>query len=203
MNKTMIELAIQKLRERRAVEKYTAIMTRFRDRELDVSQDQDFRTSFNGFYRVQRRNSAWYDTYFSLMQRWRQRRCKPSFDEVLDCLFKSANRCEPSFSSKLVATLDPNQPVWDTHVLDYFGIERPRYTLRPELKLQEAKNVYRELEERFSTLLRSREGKLVLSLFNRLVQEYTDITAITDVKKVNFILWKIDRVPTTFLAERA
>jgi len=128
--------------------------------------------------------AQWYETYFSFMEQGKQR--NPTFDETLDYLWSTVGRCEPSFSSKLVATLNPLQPIWDTNVLRNMDIARPRHYSKD--RMARAKNAYRRLCDRYTDFLHSAEGKLVLSIFNSTVNEHRHLT---DVKKVDFVLWQL------------
>jgi hypothetical protein len=117
------------------------------------------------------------------MQRWKG--SKPTFDEVLEHLNKSLGKYEPSFSSKLVATLDPNQPIWDAYVLENTQIKVPSYTSCH--KLERAQAAYKCLQSWYKRFLGSSDGKFVVNVFNRTVSRHAKIT---DLKKVDFWLWQ-------------
>ena len=70
----------------------------------------DFRTSFNAYYRVRQRKSEWYDSYYELMEN--QKHYPLSFEQLLRKLMTFGN-IETSFSSKLLATVDVDRPIWD------------------------------------------------------------------------------------------
>lgn len=40
-----------------------------------------------------------------------------TFEDILDFLYESTGRIEASFASKMLATLYPNQPIWDKYVI--------------------------------------------------------------------------------------
>ncbi len=58
----------------------------------------------------------------------RGKEVSPRFEETLDHLHAILGRYEPSFSSKLSATLDPNEPVWDHYVIKNTGQKAPAYS---------------------------------------------------------------------------
>lgn len=62
----------------------------------------------------------------------RMKKVNVSFEEVLQYLYSDLGRVEPSFSSKLVATIDDSKPVWDVHVLNNLGLKQPYYTSKSE-----------------------------------------------------------------------
>ena len=88
----------------------------------DVSSDQEYQKRFGGFYRV-RRHSTWRVAFFEILER-----SKPapiSFGHALRALHAATGRVEASFASKLVATLDPAQPVIDSVVFTNLGLKLP------------------------------------------------------------------------------
>ncbi len=111
-------------RARKGIAQYLEIMELFSN--TDVSIDKDFQRRFNGFYRIRQRPPEWYEQYYAYMQS--QKGQNPTFSCVIRHLYSVLGRYEPSFSSKLVATIDVNSPVWDSVVLRYAGIKTPLYT---------------------------------------------------------------------------
>lgn len=87
--------------------KYQAIMTNFN--AVDVSSDAEFQRKFNGFYKVRQRNQSFYNTYYSLMERSKGQPI--GFRDILEQLYNDLGRLEPSFSSKLIATINPDMPI--------------------------------------------------------------------------------------------
>jgi hypothetical protein len=88
----------------------------------DVSRDREFQRRFNGFYRV-RRNQDWQSAFYPLLER--QKTAPLPFADVLRQLHTSTGRVEASFASKLVATVEPDQPVIDAFVLENLGLRLP------------------------------------------------------------------------------
>lgn len=179
-----IKEAISKPETRRGVSQYLEIIELFPS--VNVAENSYFQRKFNAFYRVRQRSPEWYKTYFSCMQQWKAG--KPSFDRVLDQLHRSLGRYEPSFSSKLVATVDPEQPIWDTFVLRNTQTRCPSYTSKN--KLAEAKIAYEQIRSWYGQFLNSEEGQLVISVFDQNVREHAKIT---NLKKVDFVLWQTRR----------
>jgi hypothetical protein len=88
----------------------------------DVSQDYVFQNQFNAFYRV-RRNSDWQRHFYTLLEA--SKASGIMFTHALHVLLEQTSRFEASFASKLVATLYPEKPVIDQHVLRNFGLRLP------------------------------------------------------------------------------
>jgi hypothetical protein len=170
-------------RAKQGVGKYLAIMDQLF--LVDVSADKGFQTQYKGFYRVRQKTDAWYATYFGLLEQSKLN--KPAFAFVLNELRERLgnNAYEPSFSSKLVATLNPWCPVWDEHVLRNTGHQPPAYT--SGTKHEEAVAAYRSIVEWYLEFMGSSEGRRWVCLFNDNILNYYKIT---DIKKIDFILWQ-------------
>jgi len=172
---TAIELA------RKGINQYLAIMEMFPS--IDVSTDKTFQRQFNAFYRIRQRPEKWYSEYYSFMES--KKNSPVRFETVLDHIYGVLGRYEPSFSSKLAATLDPNEPVWDKYVLKNTGQKGPYYTAFN--KLERAKTVFENIRKWYIEHMQSSEGKMIIEVFNNMVKEHDKIT---NIKKVDFILWK-------------
>lgn len=150
-------------------------------RKRDVSGDTVFQTRFNGFYRV-RRNAEWRGKYFRLMEELKAG--EVHFARVLRTLHDQTGRYEASFASKLVATLDPTQPVIDKFVLDNFGLRLPYpYHQDRERRILQ---VHTDLVARYDALISSDEGSLICEM----VEARYPGTGITDLKKIDLVLWQ-------------
>jgi hypothetical protein len=171
-------------RARKGIGRYLAIMELFL--ETDVSTDKDFQRRFNGFYRIRQRPPEWYEEYYSYMQN--QKNQKPTFSNVLRHLYSTLRRYEPSFSSKLVATIDATLPVWDSVVLGHASLKSPLYTSKN--KVHQAEMVYNKLEMWHRVLMKSDQGTLILQTFRDMVLEHDKIS---DLKKIDFVLWQSRR----------
>src|SRR5438132_13037166 len=70
----------------------------------DVASNDVYQSIFNGYYRMQRRQKDWYGYFFSLLER-EKRNTTVTFRDILEEVHQTKHRIEPSFSSKLVATI--------------------------------------------------------------------------------------------------
>jgi len=166
---------------RKGIDQYLAIMEIFPS--VDVSKDKTFQRQFNAFYRIRQRPEEWYLEYYSLMESSKKNPVR--FETILDRIYAALGRYEPSFASKLAATLDPNEPVWDKYVLKNTVQKAPYYTASN--KLERAKAVFANIRSWYTKHLQSPEGKMMIDVFNNMVDKHD---RITDIKKVDFILWK-------------
>lgn len=165
--------------------KYLAIMNLLN--ETDVSLDRLFQRKFNGFYRMRQRNSNFYNKYFIFMESHKKDK-NLSFSEIATYLFVTTNRCEISFSSKLLATINPNMPVWDKIVaLNHFGISISYYVPKKyNSRLDMIIDKYNQFYLAYLEYMNSDEANLIIKLFREL---YPNIV-ITDIKIVDLVLWQ-------------
>lgn len=163
------------------LEKYLKIMSLVN--MVDVTNDKEFQRAFNGFYRVRQRPQVFYDTFYSFMEE--NKGSAPSFEKTLKYFEKELKRIEPSFSSKLVATINPNLPIWDSVVLDNLQLKPPAYYRKD--RIEESIKLYERIVDWYKDYLKDEEGQKMIELFD---EEYPN-TGITDIKKIDFVIWQI------------
>jgi len=179
MQRDEIVSAIEKARE--GIRQYLEIMAMLRT--VNVASHREFQRRFNHFYRIRQRSEDWYAKYYSFMESRKDN--PPRFEEVLDHLYEALGRYEPSFSSKLAATLNPTEPVWDQYVLQNTGQKAPAYS--SPYKIQKSKIIFQRIRKWYWEQLESPEGRLIINVFDELVNQNDQIT---DIKKIDFVLWQ-------------
>lgn len=102
----------ERLASSMGLDKYQFIMERVK--KTDLSTDADFQRTFNGFYIV-RRNEKWRRIYYEYFEGVKAG--TPTFESILTYLYECTGNIEPSFSSKMLATIFPDKPIWDRYVL--------------------------------------------------------------------------------------
>lgn len=162
---------------------YARIIHRLKS--VDVSVDTEYQKEFNRFFRV-RRNSNWRKIFYDELERLKFSGAE--FKSVLNYLYEKTGFVEASFSSKLVATIDPTKPILDSRVLAYLGLRICGST--PELRLSSAVEAYDRIVEWYREYLSRTEAVENIKLFDSLFPDYT---WISDVKKIDFLLWSLDR----------
>ena len=159
------------------IQKYHAIMSKLY--AVDVSQDSKFQRMFNGYYRMRQRSPAFYQAFYSYLEQQKNNR-ELTFHEVLNHLYNATGVLTPSFSSKLLATVRPEMPVWDQFVLKNLGLKAPYYGDRNRIAKTEA------LYEAICRWYHTEEAKEWLDFFNAHLED----APITDTKKIDLILWQ-------------
>jgi len=146
---TEIKTAIENVKD--GLVTYNNIMERFP--KIIVSKEKSFQETYKIFYRMHRFCSdEFIDIYFNFLEEHKNSNPKPTFTDTLKYFYDIDIRrkdgklvYEFSFVSKLLATLDPNLPVWDQNVFICFGLRNPRYLL-PDEKINEAEAIYEDLK---------------------------------------------------------
>ncbi len=154
----------------------------------DVSKDRNFQRRFNAFYRVAFRSSDWYSHFYDLMEQAKKKRI--SFSIALKELRLKTGKLEKSFVSKMIATVDPDKPVIDRFVSEYFGLVWPAYGSKDREK--SIVKVYKDLCKKYEILMKG-DGKKICKRF---ASFYPDkVNEISDLKKVDFVLWQMRSNP--------
>jgi hypothetical protein len=143
----------------------------------------DYERKFNYFYQV-RRNAEWRAKFYSLFYGLRGREVK--FADILSVLFRETQKIEASFASKLAATLDPELPIIDRHVLSYIGERLPSASKDSAERMAIISELYAAMKKGFSEFLATAPGSYILERFT---EEYPTRT-ISDMKKLDFVLWQ-------------
>lgn len=151
--------------------------------ETDVSADEDFQRIFNGFYIV-RRNEEWRNIYYSYFEMIKHQ--TPTFEDIITYLYEKTGNVEPSFSSKMLATIIPEKPIWDRYVVQNLNIKMSG--MSQEEKLKSAIEKYSEMEQWYKVFLSSEDGQKCVVEFEKYLPDYK---WIADIKKIDALLWSV------------
>lgn len=152
--------------------------------KTDVSKNKEFQKLYNHFYRMRQRKPEFYHIYFDFMEKNKSNATSLTFKDVFFYIQKETNRCEASFSSKLLATLNPDKPVWDMFVLENLGAKKIHASAKNrEQKIIEA---YQQICQWYHDFLGCEEASLIIQIFDELFPSVN----ITDIKKIDLFLWQ-------------
>lgn len=176
---------LQKTELKKGIEKYKYIMLHLQ--EVDVSSDVEFQKAFETFYKLSRYPKEFRKLYFNLMEE-KKNKSDVSFEEIfyiVKTFYKqigksNKDRTEISFSSKLLHTINDSYPIWDSVLTD-----KNHFNLKCNVKT--AVSTYKSYEDKCNQLLNSSEGHDLIKIFN---DECSLYAGISDVKKIDFILWQ-------------
>lgn len=192
MNKQQIQEAIARAQD--GINQYIEIMEMLH--RVDVSQSEEFQGLYNHYYEINvaRRPAEWRQIYYQILER-EKNNLDINFDDVLNQLSCIDEQCNFSFTSKLIATINPDKPTLDTHILRNTGHRRPQSN-NLEGRIAEANLLYRCIQNWYDNFLQSAKGITYGIIFDMKVpnRHYNKANhgqvEFTELKKVDFILWQ-------------
>ena len=113
-----------------------------------------------------------------------------SICDVLEEIHRETRWVEPSFSSKLAATVDENLPVWDKHVLHNLGLKPPYPGMAPGPKLDGCVELCSRIRSWTSNAIRQSDFAEWRRHFDSMFPSFRHFT---DVKKLDLFLWQSGR----------
>jgi hypothetical protein len=162
-------------------DKYEQIMHRVNS--VNISSDAAFHKQFNGHYLV-RRNADWRKIYYDLFEAMKEE--VATFAKIITTLYEKTGNIEASFSSKMLATLYSDKPIWDRYVVQTLGLKLTGKSKQEQL--ENAIKMYSDIEYWYAGFLCTNEAKNCIEVFDRTLPGYT---WISDVKKIDLFLWSI------------
>ena len=163
------------------LESYSQIMASVR--QTNIETDGGFQRMFNAFYRV-RRNEEWRKVYYHLFEELKVN--TPSFDYIIRYMYERTGNIEASFSSKMLATLCPSEPIWDRYVIENLGLKLEGKN--KEEQLNNAILLYRDIKNWYCDFLTTEKAKECVAAFDEFLPDYCWISPI---KKIDCFLWSI------------
>jgi hypothetical protein len=175
-----IEVKTAVKKAEKGLEQYTQIMSLFPN--IDVSKDASFQKEFRGFYKFMFLDENFIVDYFSFLQEHKNN--SPDFIDTLKYFQEKYDKFFYSYVSKMLATIDPNLPIWDLPVCFMLNFKNPDSELSNKRKITKAKEIYELLTEWYNYFIPSEEGCKWINFFDDI---YPD-SNITSIKKIDFIL---------------
>lgn len=167
----------------------------------DIATDVDFQKNFNNYYRV-RRDTDWLREFYLFFELNKNNK-DITFEEILRHLSNlehnvrktaknptgKAKTAEASFASKMLATINPNHPIWDSQVLHSLNIEVDG-ALCHEDKIEACIRIYQRIEAEIAAFIASDNGQQCIALFDK---EFPSCKGFSDYKKIDFYLWNLGK----------
>jgi uncharacterized membrane protein YgaE (UPF0421/DUF939 family) len=171
------------------VKKYTWIMKfieKAKENNNDLTKEKEFRKTFNGFYRIRQKPEQFYNKYYFLLNA--NLKSPLNFINILENLYSVEQRLESSFSSKLLHTINPDLPIWDSIVMEKLKLKTTFYSKEIKKKKEQIITQYQNLSDFFNKFIITPEGQELINLFDDKIdtQDYN----ITPLKKIDFIIWQ-------------
>jgi len=154
---------------------------------IDLAKEIEFKKKFNGFYRIRQKSEKFYNFYYFLFNS--KLKTYINFEDILEQLYQVDKKFESSFSSKLLHSVNPSLPIWDSIVLKKLQLKIPyQKNLKKNEKKEMIVELYRNISIFYENFLKTKEGKDLLELFDSKIQERG--YKISSIKKIDFIIWQ-------------
>ena len=168
-----------------------------------IDEDEKYQKNFNNYYRV-RKDESWLQEFYKFFEENKNNK-EITFAEIIQHISNvehkvkqtsknptgKAKTVEASFASKMLATINPNHPIWDSQVLRYLNIKIDD-TLDYDSKIEKCITVYQQIEEEIAAFIETAEGKRCIELFDATFPSCVDFSSY---KKVDFYLWNLGKTP--------
>ena len=160
----------------------------------NVATAHQFQEKYQEYYRLVidreddrcKRDQNWRRFYFSLLESEKGNR-DVSFRTILEKLYRYNERCiEASFSSKIVATIRPELPVYDQYVAKNIGLDKPSCRDRLD-RLEKWVDLYDHLQRVVFEMQTYAAFTELKTCFDERLPSYKHFT---DVKKLDLFLWQ-------------
>lgn len=153
--------------------------------QVDVTQDKKFQCIFKDFWGYVKFDREWHPLVYEVIE-------KVKAGELVDykdvLTFLSLNDVNKLVASKVLATVYPAFPIWDSRVADVLGPYDPRGTTLDD-KITDACNTFSWLQEWYKTLLSSERGERIAKAFDEMLPQFSNLPS---VKKIDYLLWSFD-----------
>ena len=161
----------------------------------NVSTDIKYQKNYNSYYRV-RRDRNWLKAYYDFMESNKNDQ-DISFEKILREISSVPHKAkngtiksiEASFASKMLATINPNYPIWDSQVIRALDISIDP-TLIGEDKIMAYVEAYTKLTREIGDFIKTTEGKMCIKQFDK---TFPNLTYLNSFKKIDYYLWNIGK----------
>lgn len=166
--------------------KYCWIQTHVQ--KCNVAMNEEFQKKFSGYYRMRFVTKEYRKRFFEYFEQIKS--VGTSFEEASRVLYKVSNRHEFSFITKMLHTINPTLPIYDSQVHASLELRRDRFL--PDLGKQIAQDekVLRTISLHYKRLMEMLAVQELGSKIDKRVFPYV----ISEEKKVDFILWALGSV---------
>jgi len=151
--------------------------------QCDVRTDAAFQRTFNGLYMV-RRGAPWRKAFYELFEAEKATGTK-SFNHVLIAIHEATGRVEASFASKLLATVHPEMPVYDSWVRANLSLKAR--TGPASQRISALCDDYAHIAGVYARIIRQLVYAHIRASFDAALPDLSDLG---DVKKIDLLLWQ-------------
>ena len=153
--------------------------------QRNVSTDLEYRRKFSGYYKMRFVSQEYRDAFFCLFEKIKNEQ-DPSFRSVSYSLYAIDQKHEFSFISKMLHTIDPHRPIYDSQVCEVLRLQhykRPYF----EEKIRRDEKALARISAAYEEMASSEQIQKMLVKMDTFTWGYR----MSDEKKYDFILWAL------------
>ena len=151
--------------------------------KVDVSTNTAYQKAFTGFYVLRLPISEAYKGYYSVLEKHKHEK-DVSFSTIIDELCIVTGRIEASFSSKILATINPNVAPLDRLILGHLDLSLPKHYESD--RLRKCVITHEKLVRKMSALAEDNRFVKIKSAFENRFPMYR----FSDIKILDLVLWQ-------------
>ena len=142
------------------------------------------RTEFVAFYKI-RLQKAHADQLYRYLLRYMARETTPRIAAALVAIKKISGTIELANASKVIASLDPTKPVYDSVVQGHLELSHPAGDMRQAIA------IYQQLRERIAVLGKQTRILAALRDFDMEFPQFRSGRFLSKTKKLDLLLWQM------------
>ncbi len=159
----------------------------------NLTSDHVFQFVFRSFYRLDNAGlgDEFKDAFFLLFEEQRKNCESPDVSKIVRSLHtvktaRGKHSFQFSFATKMVATIDPEKPIYDSLVAELFGFN-PGYFIRDdEKRITRFMRFYDELER---VTRESSENRRLTTFMARMCERVHGLRDVPPTKQLDFVFW--------------
>ncbi|MDD3608083.1 MAG: hypothetical protein PHQ20_04850 [Candidatus Moranbacteria bacterium] len=158
----------------------------------NIKNNKVFQFVFRSYYRLDSAglSEGIKNEYFDLMAQQVTNLKKILLELYKIKTLRNKNTVQFSFATKLLHTIDENNPIWDTEVVRVMKIKISGLGYKE--KIESCYESYEKLKQRFEDLLVDKRSKKVIFQFRNKFK--VNKNQISDVKVLDFIIWTLGKL---------
>jgi len=190
MASSKIELDIERIRKALAVldlkhSVYCYLLDELH--KTDVSVNSRYQHEYSNFYGMLRfPTAAFRKVYFDYMESAKDIKLT-QINGIIKHIYEKTGRMELSFASKMLHTINPEMPIWDSRIQYHLGLKA-----RP-LTLAKVTDYYNNLDKMYYEYFGTPNAEEIITVFDRQFPN----TNYSLVKKVDTCIWSLGPKPKT------
>jgi hypothetical protein len=186
-----IETLLDGISNNEHVQPYVYISRAFKK---DENRTREFKSTYRKFYQLNaaRLSEEFCEKYFSLLDECKSKSIT-SVEYVINNLYevpgnaKEVHAIHFSFATKLVHTVNPNLPIYDSMVSTFYFAPEVKYSWKKEQKIQACLRTYEFLQDEYKRIT---DENLLSESIEKFRMRFNIGSEYSDCKVIDTLLWR-------------